>query len=144
MKRQTAVSKNGFPAKEPFTTEPETDRRAILDLVACFEEAVKQKDVEKIKTIYLNNDTPVSNRKKNGEVNTIEAGEFAKVLANYKEPISETFHRKVVNVHGNIASLTAIFKWSVNSKEKGTGRVIWLLAKTKDGWKVNHHSWHGM
>ena len=129
-------------AKPPRTTQPENDRQAILDVIDRFEKAVTQKDIEAVKAVYLNASTPVSNRKGNGSVRTMTADAFARELAGYKEPIAETFHEIVINVHGNIASLTAIYKWSTNHKFQARGKVIWLLAKTKDGWKVNHHSWH--
>ena len=122
----------------------EKERRKILKLVDTYESSLSAKDKQGFLTVYLNAGIPVTQLYKKNQVITKSADEFADSLFNNKKwnKIAETLHDKVVHINGNIATLTTFYKWYVDDKFKAKGKKIWMLVKTDDGWKVNHHSWH--
>jgi len=122
----------------------EKERREILKLVDKYESSVRGKDKKGLLSVYLNENIPVSSLNKNNEVNIKSANEFANTLVNNKRQIAETLHDRVVHINGNIATLTTFYKWYVDGSLKAKGKKIWMLVKTSDGWKVNHHSWHNI
>jgi len=123
----------------------EKERREILKLVEQYEAAVQGGDKDGLLSVYLNEHVPVSSLNKNNEVSIKSADEFAESLFNKKwDQIAETLHDEVVHINGNIATLTTSYKWYVDGSVKAKGKKIWMLVKTSDGWKVNHHSWHNI
>ena len=124
----------------------EKERREILKLADKYESSVRTKDKAGLLSVYLNENVPVSSLNKNNEVSIKSADEFANSLFNNKkwDQITETLHDRVVHINGNIATLTTFYKWYVDGSLKAKGKKIWMLVKTSDGWKVNHHSWHNI
>ncbi len=71
-----------------------------------------------------------------------DVDEFVDSIVGIDNEISEVLFRKMVRVNGNIASLTAYYDWFKDGKKKHSGSIIFLLAKTNNGWKVIHKNWH--
>jgi len=144
MKKVDAYKNEKIEAWKIDTTEKE--RREILKLADKYEYSVRKKDKMGLLSVYLNENVPVSSLNKNNEVSIKSADEFANSLFNNEkwDQIAETFHDKVVHINGNIATLTTFYKWYVDGSLKAKGKKIWMLVKTSDGWKVNHHSWHNI
>jgi len=124
----------------------EEERREILKLADKYEASVRGQDRKGLLSVYLNENVPVSSVKRKNEVSIKSVDEFADTLFKDKDKrqIAETLHDKVVHINGNIATLTTLFKWYVDGEFRGKGKKIWMLVKTTDGWKVNHHSWHNI
>jgi len=124
----------------------EKERREILKLVDTYESSVSAKDKQGLLSVYLNEGVPVTQLNNKNKVIIKTADEFADSLFNNEkwDKIAETLHDKVIHINGDIATLTTFFKWYVDGEFKAKGKKIWMLVKTSDGWKVNHHSWHGI
>ncbi|MFY0652444.1 MAG: nuclear transport factor 2 family protein [Cyclobacteriaceae bacterium] len=114
------------------------DRKEIQNMVETFEKSIKEKDSESFLNLYISDNAPVSNPKK-----TKSAKLFMESLAKYENP-EETFHSTFVNINKKLAILKGRYHWAENGEKKGEGDVIWLLKKTKEGWKIIHHAWEGM
>jgi len=144
MKKVDAYANERIEAWKIDKTEKE--RREILKLVDKYESSVRNKDKAGLLSVYLNENVPVSSLNKNSEVSIKSADEFASSLFSNKkwDQIAETLHDKVVHINGSIATLTTFYKWYVDGSLEAKGKKIWMLVKTSDGWKVNHHGWHNI
>jgi len=126
---------------EPYIENLDADRNAILRIAGIYEKNIEAKNREGLSSIY-HSDVTISNVTKEDNIKDQSADEFVDGIVGIDSEISEVLFRKMVRVNGNIASLTAYYDWFNDGKKKHSGSIIFLLAKTNNGWKVIHKNWH--
>jgi ketosteroid isomerase-like protein len=140
---------------ERHTTTPE-DQRAIGQVVADFQAALKSKDVRLLASLMLNTDIPFSSPaapqwiKKARELhdpnaNGLRAGgfyDFARFIRESKVPVEERFHNVKITQDKNVAWVMFDYEFVEDGKVQNYGIETWQMMQDVEGkWKIASVWW---
>jgi ketosteroid isomerase-like protein len=137
------------------TTTPE-DQRAIAQVVADFQAAVKSKDIRLLASQMLNTDIPFSSPaapqwiRKAREMydpgaNGLRAGgfhDFAQFIRESKVPVEERFHNVKITQDKNVAWVMFDYEFVEDGKVNNYGIETWQMMQDAEGkWKIASVWW---
>jgi len=132
------------------------DQRAIAQVVADFQAALKTKDVRLLASLMLNTDIPFSSpaapqwiRKAremyDPSANGLRAGgfhDFAKFIRESKVPVEERFHNVKITQDKNVAWVMFDYEFVEDGKVGNYGIETWQMMQDAEGkWKIASVWW---
>jgi ketosteroid isomerase-like protein len=137
------------------TTTPE-DQRAIAQVVADFQTALKTRDIRLLSSLMLNTDIPFSSpaspqyiRKAreahDPNANGLRAGgfhDFARFIRESKVPVEERFYNVKVTQDKHVAWVMFDYEFVEDGKTYNYGIETWQMMQNGDGkWKIASVWW---
>jgi ketosteroid isomerase-like protein len=132
------------------------DRRAIEQIVADFQNALKTKDIKLLHSLMLNGDIPFSSpaspenirnirEKLDPNASGIRAGgfyDFARFIRETKVPVDERFYNVKITQDKHVAWVMFDYEFVEDGKTYNYGIETWQMMKNVDGkWKIASVWW---
>lgn len=121
-------------------SEGEVVRQEIMRMIDDFQQGIITKDKTMLDSLFELPSTPVIGAE-NNEVNRQTAEKFIEYLVNSNDKIEEELTNIIIDVHNGIAVMSCQYEYIVDGVTLGSGREVWSLIKTSDGWRIASFLW---
>ena len=115
--------------------------QAIEAVLDDFRGSLASKNADGMLGLFVEPDIPFRMIGSSAELGRSTGDEFAKALAASPTPWEERFRDVKITVDGRLAILDAHYTFLDASVATNDGREIWVLARTRTGWKIASVTW---
>lgn len=136
----TQNESTSFTLQRHNVAEGEVARQAILSMVDNFQQGLIAKDRKKLNGLFDHPSTPVSGVEDN-EVSRQTAEKFIEYMVTSNQKIEEKLINIIIDVHNGIAVMSCDYEYIVDGVTQGSGKEVWSLIKTSDGWRIASFLW---
>lgn len=117
----------------------EADKKAILEKVQLFFDALQKQDTSLYKSVFMAESTGWSIRIRNDSIitSTWRSADRVKRLINPSAVVEEKMLSYEIKIHNNIAMAWVPYTLSVSGKFSHCGVDLFTFIKTDQGWKIS-------
>ncbi|MGA9997483.1 MAG: nuclear transport factor 2 family protein [Pyrinomonadaceae bacterium] len=121
-------------------TSAPNDEAAVRDVVKHLFETMQAKQTNAMRELFVPEGRLVSTFVRQGQptVRWLSLDDFAKLVAETKEPYRERMFKEEVRVQGDVATVWGRYDFHVGERLTNCGVNSFQLLRTPQGWKIVH------